>query len=153
MSRQRTHKRSLLLATFLLAFLIGGMLVTVRGAAQISPSSGRYEVDIPIHITVEGLEADTRYTVYEVQDGTDTLVVNMTSSTDGKLMTSVIFDETGEGSIEVRDHEGSDVEVSATFLIVDSFNDEILPILIFAITMGLGVIVVIGLFKRIKTTL
>jgi hypothetical protein len=126
-----------------------GVVNLVLGAGQITPDGGQYEKDLPIYITVEGLTADTRYTVYEVQDGTATLVLNITSSTAGKLTFSTTFSETGEGRIEVRDITGVTVDSSANYLIVDSFNDQILPVLIFAATISIGVAVVMLIVGRI----
>lgn len=132
-SRKITHnpKRKILGVTllFFLAVmpLMSGIQI-VMGAGTISPDSGTFEKDLPIFVNVQGLTADTRYTVYTVQDGTATLVLNMTASTAGKITFSVIFSESGEGRLEVRDITGVTTDCSANFLISDMANDVIIPL-------------------------
>jgi hypothetical protein len=126
------HKKQLAIAGFFLFFLVamplmGGVQI-VLGAGTISPDSGTFEKDLPIFVNVQGLTADTRYTVYTVQDTTATLILNMTSSTAGKLTFSVIFTEAGEGRLEVRDVTGVTTDCSANFLISDMTNDVIIPL-------------------------
>lgn len=118
---------------------VGFGLRLVNAAGSISPDGGQYDKDLPIFVSIKGLTADTYYTVYTVQDGTATLILNMTSSSSGELMVSVTFTETGEGRLEVRVAAGTTVTVSANYLIVDTFNDMLLPVLIWVAILSIGV--------------
>jgi len=138
-------KRKNLLGIFalnLFAFsFVFGFTAKVYGAGSVNPDAGQFEVGLPLYVTVDGLTADTRYTVYTIQDGTATLILNMTSSSAGKLTFSVTFAESGEGRLEVREITGTTVDCSANYLIVDSVNDMILPVMIFVAS----ILIIVGI--------
>lgn len=146
------YKKKLLGVVTLIIFLCIPILgiVSVQATAQISPDTGSFEMGLPVYINIQGLTADTRYTIYTVQGTTETLIVNMTSSTAGKIAISVLFTETGEGRIEVRDITGVTTTVSANYLITDTFNDQLLPILMWVAVIVIGVSVVIGIILYMK---
>lgn len=154
MKTQSFNKKKLLGIFVLSLFGIGftlGFGAKVHGAGSISPDSGQFEIGLPIYLSIDSLTADTRYTVYTVQDGTATLILNITSSSAGKLTFSVTFSESGEGRVEVREITGTTVDCSANYLITDTVNDMILPVMIFvaSILIIVGIVfLVIGKITR-----
>jgi hypothetical protein len=152
---QSFNKKKLLgLFALLIIGLSFGLSFSAKVDAQVSinPDAGQFEIGLPIYVNVEGLTADTRYTVYTVQDGTATLVLNMTASSGGRLTFSVTFSVSGEGRVEVREITGTTTQVSANYLIVDSVNDMILPVMIFVasilIIVGIVFLVIGKITKR-----